>query len=99
MIDAVSALKMVADLVPVEAVTVMEPARSGLCAMTTDPPIWPRFAAVLRQHASFTESFTTLQKPQFNEQALSDGLCLAIATAETEIYANVIVTIGVVQAS
>jgi len=96
-VDAVTALKMVCDLVPVEAVEVMEPARTGLHAMTGDPPIWEAFRKVLKERANFTEAFIPLQKPEFNRQAMSVDLCLVIATAETQIWANCLITIGVVK--
>lgn len=93
-VDAVTALKMVCDLVPVEAIEVMEPARDGLYAMKNDPPIWESFRQVLKERANFTDTFIPLQKPAFNQQAMSADLCLVIATAETQIWANVLVTIG-----
>jgi L-fucose mutarotase len=96
-IDAVTALRVVCDVVPVEAVDVMAPAREGLYAMTQDPPIWASFRQVLKDRAGFTSAFGELQKPEFNKLAGSDDLCLVIATAETQIWANCIITIGVVQ--
>ena len=95
-IDACIALKVVCDLVPVEAVHVMEPARDGLYAMQSDPPIWSSFRSILKASAGFDRSLIPLQKPAFNQQAMSPDLCLVIATAETQIWANCIVTIGVV---
>lgn len=96
-IDAVTALRMVCDLVPVEAVAVMEPARTGEYAMSSDPLIWADFRRVLKERASFTDNFSPLQKPEFNALANSPDLCLVIATAETQIWANCIITIGVVK--
>ncbi len=96
-IDAVTALRIVCEAVPVESVAVMEPARSGLYAMANDPPIWADFRQVLKERANFTEDFQPLQKPEFNELANSPDLCLVIATAETRIWANCIITIGVVR--
>jgi L-fucose mutarotase len=96
-LDAVTALKMVCDLVPVEAVTVMQPTNTGEYALPGDPPIWADFRTVLKANASFTGELIQLQKPEFNQQAMSNDLCLVIATAETQIWANCIVTIGVVR--
>lgn len=97
LIDGVTALKMIARLVPIEAVDVMEPARSGEYAMKEDPPIWRDFRKVLAEESDFRGELTASQKPKFNELAFSNDLCLVIATAETQIYANVLVTIGVVR--
>jgi L-fucose mutarotase len=96
-LDAVTVLKMLCDLVPVEAVTVMQPEKSGDYVLPGDPPIWADFRRVLKQHAGFAGEFIQLQKPEFNQQAMSNDLCLVIATAETQIWANCIVTIGVVR--
>jgi L-fucose mutarotase len=96
-LDAVTVLRMVARLVPIEAVDVMEPARSGEYAMTNDPPIWADFRKVLAAESDFRGQLSPWQKPEFNERTRSDDLCLVIATAETQIYANILITIGVVR--
>jgi L-fucose mutarotase len=96
-LDAVTVLKMICDVIPVEAVEVMQPSNTDRYAMTEDPPIWASFRKVLKEHANFTDSFVPLQKAEFNQQANSPDLCLVIATAETQIWANCIVTIGVVR--
>lgn len=95
LLDAVTVLKLVATLVAIEEVTVMEPHRTGPYAMQDDPPIWKRFEQVLREHSDFRGAMTPLPKPQFNAAARSDDLCLVIATGETEIYANILITLGV----
>jgi L-fucose mutarotase len=96
-VDAVTALKMVCDLVPVEAIEVMEPERDGPYAMKTEPPIWEAYRQTLKTRAGFNDGFIPLQKPQFNQQAMSPDVCLVIATAETQIWANCLLTIGVVR--
>jgi len=96
-VDAVTALKIVARLVPIEAVDVMEPQRSGAYAMTNDPPIWKNFRAVLAEESDFRGELTPWQKPDFNERASGNDVCLVIATAETQIFANILITIGVVR--
>ncbi|MBI4977253.1 MAG: transporter [Spirochaetes bacterium] len=96
-IGGADALTMVASLVPVESVTVMEPERTGSYAMHDDPPIWAEYRNILKQHAGFTGEFTGLQKPEFNMRVNDANLCLVIATAEQAIFANILVTIGVVR--
>jgi L-fucose mutarotase len=95
-LDACTVLRIVADLVPIEKVEVMAPARDGMYAMAHDPPIWKKFRAILKERSDFKGELTELSKPDFNVVARGEDLCLVIATAETEIYANVMVTIGVV---
>jgi L-fucose mutarotase len=96
-LDAVTVLKMICDLVPIEKVEVMEPARTGMYAMQEDPPIWADFRKILAERSDFNGDLTPLQKPPFNEQCQTEDLCLVIATGETQIYANILITIGVVR--
>jgi L-fucose mutarotase len=97
LISATQALQMVCDLIPVEAVAVMAPDKTGEYAMNTDPPIWAEFATILSDRAQYRGELTKLFKPQFNESARSEDTCLVIATAEQRIWSNIILTIGVVK--
>ena len=65
--------------------------------MANDPPIWNDFRKILKERSDFAGELTELDKPAFNQVARGEDLCLVIATAETQIYANVMVTIGVVR--
>jgi L-fucose mutarotase len=96
-VDACTALRLVCSQIPVEAVEVMAPARSGLYAMQNDPPIWEQYRKILRESADFGGELIQHQKPEFNAQARSESVALVIATAETQIYANILLTVGVVQ--
>ncbi|MDP9172760.1 MAG: RbsD/FucU family protein [Planctomycetota bacterium] len=96
-VDAATMLRLVTELIPIEAVEVMAPARSGIYAMKTDPPVWDEYRKILREHSDFRGELTQLAKVPFNEQAAKPDVFLVIATAETALYANVLITIGVVQ--
>ncbi|MGD0463363.1 MAG: RbsD/FucU family protein [Tepidisphaeraceae bacterium] len=96
-VDACTILGLICGLVPIETVEVMAPAKSGLYAMAHDPPIWKKYREILRRHGDFRGELVPLQKFQFNVQAQSEDLGLVIATAETQIYANILITIGVVR--
>ena len=65
--------------------------------MREEPPIWSEFRRVLREGAGFLEDLVLLSKPEFQLQAGGADVCLVIATAETQIYANLLLTIGVVR--
>ena len=97
MVDAVTLLGLVAELVPIELVHVMQPAREGAWAMQEDPPIWQLFRKVLDARSNFRDQFIQLQKPEFNDLARGDATTLVIASAEIAIYANILITIGVVR--
>ena len=96
-VDAVTLLGVVAELVPIEFVHVMQPAREGAGAMSEDPPIWGLFRKVLEARSNFRDEFIQLKKPQFNELAHGEETTLVIASAEIAIYANILITIGVVR--
>ena len=96
-VDACTILRLVAALVPIEAVEVMSPEYSGQYAMDNNPPIWLEYGKILREVAGFEGDLTELEKPQFNLHAQSEDTALVIATAETQIYANILLTVGVVQ--
>jgi L-fucose mutarotase len=96
-LDVVTALRLVASAVPIEMVEVMEPETSGAYAMNNDPPIWSDFSKVLRETGAFDGELTPISKPQFVAHTQSREVCLVIATAETQLYANVLITIGVVR--
>ncbi|HEX4053268.1 MAG TPA: RbsD/FucU domain-containing protein [Tepidisphaeraceae bacterium] len=96
-VDACTILRLVCEIVPIEAVELMAPAKTGPYAMKNDPPIWKKYGEILRKHSDFRGECVRLAKPQFNEQAQSEDLGLVIATAETQIYANILMTIGVVR--
>ena len=89
-------LKMVAQLVPIELVEVMAPARTGEYAMAGDPPIWADYRKTLAEFSDYSGDLVPHPKPQFIEHVKDPDLHLVIATAETEVYANVLVTIGVI---
>lgn len=95
-IDAVTALTAVCRCVPVEAAHVMQPDRQGEWARGEEPPIWSKFREVLRDEAGFTSPLISKFKPEFNELAAGPETALVIATGETAIWANVMITIGVV---
>jgi L-fucose mutarotase len=96
-VDACTILRLICGLVPIEAVQVMAPAKSGPYATAHDPPIWQEYRKILRETADFRGDFVQHQKPEFNRQTQGEDLALVIATAETQIYANILITVGVVQ--
>jgi L-fucose mutarotase len=96
-VDACTILRLICGLVPIEAVQVMAPAKSGPYAMAHDPPIWQEYRKILRETADFRGDFVQHQKSEFNRETQGEDLALVIATAETQLYANILITVGVVQ--
>ncbi len=78
-------LALLADAIPVEAAHVMVP-DSG-----PEPPIFAEFRSLLRGL-----ELQSLGRFQFYDAARGPDLALAIATGERRVYANILLTIGVV---
>lgn len=95
-LGAEALLDLVAGVVPLESVVVMDTLKTGPYAMAGDPPIWQRFRTVLRSHGSM-DTLERLERTAFYEAASGPDVCLTIASGETAIYANLLLTIGVVR--
>lgn len=86
LIQATDALRAVASAVPIEAAHVMEPADGST------PPIFAEFSDLLPDELMLQR----LERFAFYAAASEPSVCLVIATAEQRIYANILLTIGVV---
>ena len=87
--DVLSAL---ASAIPIEAAAVMEYATTGPYALSADPPIWAEFREILGGGLPLVP----IERFEFYEAAGADNVALTIATADQRIYANLLLTIGVV---
>jgi L-fucose mutarotase len=93
--NTVDVLIGIANTVPIELAEVMEPARTGAYAMRTDPPVFEDFRKILKARNAQLD-LTRLERLAFYAAASTPDVCLTIATGEQRIYANVLLTIGVV---
>jgi L-fucose mutarotase len=84
-LNVTDVLKVVAGAIPVEAVHVMATA-DGF-----EPPIWAEFRDILPDN-----SLEPLERFAFYDAASGSDVALVIATGEQRIYANILLTIGVV---
>jgi L-fucose mutarotase len=82
--------------VPVEAAEVMDYARTGPYALQADPEIWAEFNKSFGR-AKVGIELTRVERFKFYDLAQSPDVCLTIATGEQRIYANLLLTIGVVK--
>ncbi|MFW6039036.1 MAG: RbsD/FucU family protein [bacterium] len=96
-LDGVTVLEMIATAVPIESVAVMQYATEGAYALEDEPPIWNEYRRVLEAQAGFTTELDRLERFTFYEVASGPDVALTVATAEQAIYANLLLTIGVVQ--
>jgi len=85
----------IANTVPIEMAEVMEPMRTGPYAMKNDPPIFEEFRKILKARNASLD-LTKVERFAFYEAAGTKDAALTIATGEQRIYANILLTIGVV---
>ncbi|MFZ4814909.1 MAG: RbsD/FucU family protein [Phototrophicaceae bacterium] len=86
LVSATDVLRVIASAIPIELATVM------LTADNIEAPIVADFRAMLAD-----VPFKTLERFSFYAAAQDPSTALVIATGEQRIYANVLLTIGVVQ--
>ena len=86
LVNATDTLRAVATAIPIEAVHVMEPADGST------PPIFAEFSSLLPSGMELQR----LERFAFYQTASEPSVCLVIATGEQRVYANILLTIGVV---
>lgn len=95
LVSCTQVLEALVTAIPIEDAAVMETLKSGPYAMTEEPPIWAEFSSILAK-AGYSEPLTQIERFAFYEQAGTPDVVLTIATGEQRIYANLLLTIGVV---
>ena len=92
-------LRALCSAVPLEAAAVMDYARVGPYALSEEPPIWAEMRAILRGvgAAAAEVDLSLLERFKFYESAGGPDVALSIATGDQRLYANVLLTIGVVK--
>src|SRR3954452_25017689 len=89
-------LEVLRAAIPIEAAEIMDTNKSGPYAMKEDPPIWKEFEELL--HATDCRGrLTKIERFALYKAAGEPSVCLTIATGEQRIYANLLLTIGVVR--
>ena len=86
LVSATDVLEVLVGAIPVEAATVMVPDEGP------EPSIFKQFRGLLPAGMALE----TLDRFAFYDAARSDSLALIIATAEQRVYANILLTIGVI---
>ena len=89
-------LESLLSAIPVEAAEIMDTNKTGPYAMKEDPGIWAEFREILKAGGNSIE-LTKVERFAFYDKAGEDSVCLVIATGEQRIYANLLLTIGVVR--
>ena len=95
-VSATQVLEAVASAVPIEAAAVMQTLKEGPYGLAEPPPIWAEFGAILAE-AGYAGELEEIERFAFYQAGRGPDVALTIATAEQRIYANILLTIGVVQ--
>ena len=94
-VSATQALDALVTAIPIEHAAVMGTLKTGPYALTEDPPIWDDFAAILAR-VDGPSALERVERFSFYERVGEPSVALVIATAEQRVYANLLLTIGVV---
>jgi len=70
-------------------------ASQGPYALDADPPIWNEFREVFKQER-IDVALEPIERFAFYQTASQDDVALVIATGDQRVYANLLVTVGVV---
>ncbi len=95
LVSCTQVLEALVTAVPIEAAAVMQPLAEGPYAMAEDPPIWAEFGQIL-SGAGYAGDLDQIERFAFYDTAGEPNVALTIATGEQRIYANLLLTIGVV---
>ena len=85
MLTVTDVLRILIEAIPIEAAEVMQPP-------TGEPPIFAEFHALLPEGMELQK----LGRFEFYDAAREGDTALVIATGEQRIYANILLTVGVV---
>lgn len=80
--------------IPVERVNTMQPESSGPYAMAGDPPVWSDYRQVLAEAGAGVD-LEPIGRWDFYKVVDTSEVCLVIQTADQNLYANILLTIGV----
>ena len=95
LVNCTQVLETLLTAIPIEAVAVMQYATDGPYALQGDPEIWDEFRTILNR-ADYNLALDRIERHQFYDVAGTPEVALTIATGEQRIYANLLLTIGVV---
>jgi L-fucose mutarotase len=96
MVLVTDVLKVLVNTIPIELAEIMDVNKSGAYAMKEDPPIWGEFRSIL-QGTDAKGELAKIERMTFYAAAGKGDVCLTIATGDQRIYANLLLTIGVVR--
>lgn len=94
-VGATDVLRALCTAVPIESALVMQPPSAGPFAVQR-PDVWDDYESLIRERNPDV-SLDRVGRFNFYECCLSPDVCLVIATGEQRIFANLLLTLGVVR--
>ncbi len=89
-------LKVLVTAIPVEKAEAMDYYRTGPYALSSDPEAWSDYRQLLAD-TDCGGKLDLLERFKFYKAAEAPDVCLTIATGDQRLYANLLLTIGVVR--
>ncbi len=96
LVTCTQVLEALLTAIPIEAAAVMAVPREGPHALGREPEIWQEFRTLL-QAAGCDVPLEEIERFQFYDKAGTADVALTIATGERRVFANLLLTIGVVR--
>lgn len=96
LVNCTQVLETLIGAMPIEAAMTMQYATAGPYALSQDPPIWNEYRQILRD-AKVNVELEPVERFNFYHEAGTPDVALTIQTGEQRIYANLLLTIGVVK--
>jgi L-fucose mutarotase len=93
-VSCTQVLTALVSAIPIQAANTMMYETSGPAALATDPPVWPEFRSILRG-AGLALELEPIEKWAFYKAVATPDHVLTIQTADLQLYANLLLTIGV----
>ena len=87
-------LQAILSAIRIEAVSTMMTETSGPYALESDPPVWADYRASLK-NAGLDLELQPIDKWKFYEAVATTDHVLTVQTADTQRYANILLTVGV----
>ncbi|MFA9476918.1 RbsD/FucU family protein [Phycisphaerales bacterium AB-hyl4] len=96
LVSCTQVLEALLPAVPVEAAATMDYARTGPYGLSEDPPIWDEYRGIFRTAGYADLKLKPIERFAFYEAGESPDVAVTIQTGEQRIYANLLLTLGVV---
>ena len=95
-VTCTQALSALLSATPIEAVHMMQPDRTGPNAIEEEPPVWNEYRKTIRE-AGLELALQPMARDAFYTEAGLPSVALVIQTADQNLYANILLSIGVRQ--